>query len=255
LEITEIHSIAGALDRELRLERPFRSPHHTSSYVSIVGGGANVRPGEITLAHRGVLFLDEFPEFDSKTLEALRQPLEEKFVSVSRAKGTARFPANFILVAAMNPCPCGNFGIKGKPCTCSVNQIARYKKKLSGPIIDRIDLWVEVSRVEHETLASKPDKMLNPEIKNRIVEARERQNNRFSKVNGELSAKDLVTMINLKDDVQKILNDSAKLLNISARSYHKLMKVARTIADLENSAEIEKNHILEAISYRPKTVY
>lgn len=261
LEITEIHSIAGTLSAAIITERPFRSPHHTSSYVSIVGGGSNVRPGEITLAHKGVLFLDEFPEFDPKTIEALRQPLEEKYISVSRAKGTAKFPANFILIAAMNPCPCGNFGIKGKPCTCTTSQIARYKKRLSGPITDRIDLWVEVSRVEHEALSEKPKKLENGEIRERIMKARTKQNERFKNlnnkisVNGEMSARDLVTLININEEVKKILNDSARLLNISARSYHKLMKIARTIADLDNSTEISKNHILEAISYRPKIQY
>jgi magnesium chelatase family protein len=159
----------------------------------------------------------------------------------------------------MNPCPCGNFGIKGKPCVCTPTQIARYKKKLSGPIVDRIDLWVEVSRVEHDNLSEKPDKPVNKEIRERIVGAREIQAKRFVnkniKTNGEMSAKDLVLTVNLSEDVKKILNDSAKMLNISARSYHKLMKVARTIADLENSPEIEKNHILEALSYRPKTAY
>lgn len=261
LEITEIHSIAGSLQNYILAERPFRSPHHTSSYVSMVGGGAHVRPGEITLAHRGVLFLDEFPEFDAKTVEALRQPLEEKFISVSRAKGSAKFPASFILVAAMNPCPCGNFGIKGRPCTCSPLQIERYKRKLSGPIMDRIDLWVEVSRVDHEQLAEMPTSEENPAIRKRIKSAREKQAERFKNLNlnintnGEMNAKNLVTTVKLSDEVKKILNDSAKMLNISARSYHRLMKVARTIADLENSYEIEKEHILEALSYRPKIAY
>lgn len=261
LEITEIHSIAGSLDGYIMQERPFRSPHHTSSYVSMVGGGASIRPGEVTLAHRGVLFLDEFPEFDLKSVEALREPMEEKSISVSRAKGSAKFPANFILIAAMNPCPCGNFGVKGKPCTCSPMQIARYKKKLSGPIMDRIDLWVEVSKVEHDALSEAPLKAENPAIKERIYKARETQKERFGKMNrnlitnGEMNAKDLVTSVVLSAEVKKILNDSARMLNISARSYHKLMKVARTIADLEGSQEIGRSHILEAISYRPKVAY
>lgn len=158
LEVTEIHSLSGTLSSEVVLERPFRSPHHTSSYVSLVGGGANPRPGEITLAHKGVLFLDEFPEFDNKTIESLREPLEERVVSVSRAKGTVKFPAHFVLVTAMNPCPCGNFGIKGKSCSCSALQIERYKRKISGPIVDRIDIWTEVSRIEHDKLTEKSEK-------------------------------------------------------------------------------------------------
>ncbi len=260
LEITEIHSIAGALPDSILTERPFRSPHHTSSYVSMVGGGALVRPGEITLAHRGVLFLDEFPEFDAKTMEALRQPLEEKSISVSRAKGSAKFPANFILIAAMNPCPCGNFGIKGRPCTCSPMQIERYKRKLSGPIMDRIDLWVEVSRVDHDQLSEMPEKEENSGLRTRINQAREKQRERFKEnskltTNGDMGGRDLVSIIKLKEEVKNILNESARRLNISARSYHRLMKVARTIADLENSEEIEKEHILEALSYRPKVTY
>jgi magnesium chelatase family protein len=191
----------------------------------------------------------------------LRQPLEEKFISVSRAKGSVKFPANFILIAAMNPCPCGNFGIKGKPCICNPMQIARYKKKLSGPIMDRIDLWVEVSRVDHASLSEAPVEEENSGIKLRINAAREKQKKRFEKstkgilTNGEMSAKDLVSNIYLSDEVKKVLNNSAKMLNISARSYHKLMKVARTIADLDNSIDINAGHVLEAISYRPKVAY
>ncbi|HEY0220908.1 MAG TPA: YifB family Mg chelatase-like AAA ATPase, partial [Candidatus Paceibacterota bacterium] len=158
LEVTSIYSIGGVLDGKLITEAPFRSPHHTASYVSIVGGGSNLKPGEITLAHKGVLFLDEFPEFDKKVLESLRQPLEDREVTVARAKGVAKYPAHFILVATMNPCPCGNYGVKGKECTCSAVNIERYKRKLSGPIMDRIDLWVEVSKVDHEKLTDGREK-------------------------------------------------------------------------------------------------
>jgi magnesium chelatase family protein len=258
LEITEIHSIAGTLNNNLMTDRPFRSPHHTSSYVSMVGGGATPKPGEITLSHRGVLFLDEFPEFDAKTIEAMRQPLEDKVVTVSRAKGTAKFPANFILVAAMNPCPCGNFGIKGKPCICSPRELARYRRKLSGPIIDRIDLWVEVSKIDYDQLSEKrKEESESLPVLKRIVGARKKQLERFktAKTNGEMSAREIVMNIFLADQVKQILNESAKRFDISARGYHKLLKVARTIADLDNSTNIEVNHILEAISYRPKIVY
>jgi magnesium chelatase family protein len=255
LEVTEIHSIAGALGEKLLTERPFRSPHHTASYVAIVGGGASPRPGEITLAHRGILFLDEFAEFETRVVESLRQPLEERFVTVSRARGTIRFPAHFILVAAMNPCPCGNYGIKGKPCICSPSQVERYKKKLSGPIIDRIDMWVEVSKIDHDKLTEKAGLSESLPALVRVIGARSKQKERFgkdAKVNGEMSARDLVTNITLEKEIKDLLNDAARGFNMSARAYHKTIKVARTIADLEGRAEIAKEHILEALSYRPK---
>ena len=259
MEVTEIHSIAGALQEALVTERPFRSPHHTSSYVALIGGGANPRPGEITLAHKGVLFLDEFPEFDNKSIESLREPLEERVVSVSRAKGTVKFPAHFILVTAMNPCPCGNFGIKGKPCICSAMQIERYRRKISGPIIDRIDIWTEVSKVDHERLTEAPSASESLPARQRIIKAREVQNTRFQKAgrksiatNSEMNARDIATIMNITDEVKDILNRSAKSLDLSARSYHKIIKLARTIADLDSSPDITPSHILEAISYRPK---
>lgn len=261
LEVTEIHSIAGALSGDLVLERPFRSPHHTSSYVALVGGGANPKPGEITLAHKGVLFLDEFPEFENRAIEALREPLEERVVSVSRARGTVKFPAHFILVAAMNPCPCGNFGIKGKPCTCSPLQIERYKRKISGPIIDRIDIWTEVSRVDHNRLTEVAQRSESLPTRERIKEAREIQLKRFRGAgrkissNSEMNAKDLTTVVKISEAVKEILNKSARQLDLSARSYHKIIKLARTIADLDRSPEIKPAHILEAISYRPKQQY
>lgn len=260
LEVTEIHSITGALSENLIFQRPFRSPHHTSSYVALIGGGANPRPGEITLAHKGVLFLDEFPEFDKKTIESLREPLEERVISVSRAKGTVKFPAHFILVAAMNPCPCGNFGIKGKPCICSPIQIERYKRKISGPIVDRIDIWTEVSKVDHDKLTEKPGESESEGARTTVLEARKMQAERFRKAgrkistNSEMGARDITTVLNISNEVKEILNRSAKTLDLSARSYHKIIKLARTIADLDSSLEILPNHILEAISYRPKQV-
>lgn len=258
LEVTEIHSMTGALNDNLISERPFRSPHHTASHVAIIGGGSNPRPGEVTLAHKGVLFLDEFPEFENKAIESLREPLEERMVSVSRARGTVRFPAHFLLVAAMNPCPCGNFGIKGKPCICSPLQIERYKRKISGPIIDRIDIWTEVSKVDHEKLTQKSEKSESLPARDRIIQARSVQAKRFREVgrkiatNSEMNARDIASVLKISDEVKEILNRSAKTLDLSARSYHKIIKLARTIADLGLSLEIEPSHILEAISYRPK---
>jgi magnesium chelatase family protein len=250
--------MTGALDGILISERPFRSPHHTASHVAIIGGGSNPRPGEVTLAHKGVLFLDEFPEFENKAIEALREPLEERVVSVSRAKGTVKFPAHFIMVAAMNPCPCGNFGIKGKSCVCSPLQIERYKRKISGPIIDRIDIWTEVSKVDHEKLTEKSQKSESIPARERIIRARGLQAKRFREAerkittNAEMNARDIATIIKISDEVKEILNKSARTLDLSARSYHKIIKLARTIADLDPAMEISTPHILEAISYRPK---
>jgi magnesium chelatase family protein len=258
LEVTEIHSMTGALNDLLVAERPFRSPHHTASHVAIIGGGSNPRPGEVTLAHKGVLFLDEFPEFENKAIESLREPLEERVVSVSRARGTVKFPAHFILVAAMNPCPCGNYGIKGKPCTCSPLQIERYKRKISGPIIDRIDIWTEVSKVDHEKLTEKSGSSESIPARDRIIRARGIQAKRFRDAgrkiatNSEMSARDITLILNISDAVKEILNKSARTLDLSARSYHKIIKLARTIADLDSALEISPAHILEAISYRPK---
>jgi magnesium chelatase family protein len=257
LEVTSIYSIGGMLPNGLIEEAPFRSPHHTASYVSLVGGGANLKPGEVTLAHKGVLFMDEFPEFDKKVLESMRQPLEDREVTVSRAKGSVKYPAHFILVATMNPCPCGNYGVKGKDCTCSAMAIERYKRKLSGPIMDRIDLWVEVSKVEHTKLTDARELHEGTgKIKPRVEKARKLQENRYKKIkiktNGELTSKNLVNLINLSPKVKETLNNSAKQLDLSARSYHRIIKLARTIADLSNSPEISENHILEALQYRPK---
>ena len=259
LEVTSIYSIGGVLTSGLVENPPFRSPHHTASYVSLVGGGANLKPGEVTMAHKGVLFMDEFPEFDKKVLESLRQPLEDRYITVSRAKGSVKYPADFILVATMNPCPCGNYGVKGKECTCSAQNIERYKRKMSGPIIDRIDLWVEVSKVEHQKLTDSRELHEGTKVmKPRVEKARKIQEERYKKAklkiktNGELTARDLVKHILLSDKVKETLNTSAKQLDLSARSYHRIIKLARTIADLEGVLDIAENHILEALQYRPK---
>ena len=259
LEVTSIYSIGGMLSDTLIEHPPFRAPHHTASYVSLVGGGANMNPGEITLAHKGVLFLDEFPEFDVKVLETLRQPLEDRYITISRAKGTVRYPAHFMLVAAMNPCPCGNYGTKGKECTCKANDIERYKRKLSGPIVDRIDLWVEVSKIEYHQLTDGRELHEGTHaMRPRVEQARKIQQDRYAthgiqaRTNAELSSKDLIAHLRLSGSVKELLNKSAKQFDLSARAYHRVIKLARTIADLEASENISENHILEALQYRPK---
>jgi magnesium chelatase family protein len=257
LEVTGIHSIAGVMNGSIIEEPPFRSPHHTSSYVAVIGGGANPRPGEVTLAHRGVLFLDEFPEFDRRVVESLRQPLEERSVSISRAKGSANFPAHFLLVAAMNPCPCGNYGFKGKPCVCAAHEIQKYKKKLSGPIIERIDIWLDVPRIDHEKLSS--NNAAGEEsnvVKSRVKKARllqqKRLNGRNAITNGEMSAKDLAEMVTVSSEGRKTLNSSAESLSLSPRVYHKIIKVAQTISDLDEKEIVDTPQTLEALQYRPK---
>lgn len=257
IEATGIHSAAGTLETELVLNPPFRSPHHTSSYVSLIGGGAWPKPGEITLAHKGVLFLDEFPEFEKRVIEALRQPLEDKVVNVSRAKGSMSFPANFILVAAMNPCPCGNKGSKDKECICNQSSLAKYERKISGPIIDRIDLWLEVPRLRSDKLSSVNREEDSEQVRRRVAEARRIQSQRFAqetfKLNSEMGVKELKIYAPLESSSQKILNNAVDRLNLSARSYHRIIKLARTIADLDQKEKIGDEHLLEALQYRPKT--
>lgn len=255
LEVTGIHSIAGILESEVVTDPAFRSPHHTASYVSIIGGGAVPKPGEVTLAHRGVLFLDEFPEFDKRVLESLRQPLEDRVVHISRAGGSAKFPANFILVAAMNPCPCGFRGSRHKTCTCNPGAIDRYSRKVSGPIMDRIDLWLEVEHIEYDKLSdnASPSAETSAAIRARVEQARTIGYKRFGKANSSLSAKDLES-VRLHKDVQDILNQSAQKLSLSPRAYHRVIKLARTIADLDQKEHIETQHILEALQYRPRSL-
>ena len=258
LEVTSIHSVSGTLKESYVTEPPFRTPHHTSSYVSLVGGGTIPKPGEITLAHRGVLFLDEFPEFERRVIDALRQPLEDRVISVSRARGVGLFPANFTLIAAMNPCPCGNRG-GTKECVCSARDIIRYDRKMTGPIADRIDLWVEVPLLKHEKLGEATGTMeKTKEIRGRVTKARAHQHKRFGKnsrkikLNAEMGAKDIDRYIELDASLRELLNTSAERLKLSPRSYHKVLKVSRTIADLENSKEIGESHLLEALQYRPR---
>ncbi|MCC6290683.1 YifB family Mg chelatase-like AAA ATPase [Candidatus Nomurabacteria bacterium] len=259
LEATGIHSSAGTLGEKLITHPPFRSPHHTSSYVSLVGGGNIPKPGEITLAHRGVLFLDEFPEFDKRVIESLRQPLEDHIIHVARARGSMSFPANFILIAAMNPCPCGNRGLKNKECVCSQAALWRYQRKISGPIADRIDLWLDVGQVDHAKLSDTTTKEESSSVvRERVLHARELQTARFKKTTGklktnsDLGVKELKQFAPLTEPATKLLNDSAKHLDLSARAYHRVIKLARTIADLAGDENISEKHLLEALQYRPK---
>lgn len=260
LEVTTIYSVAGLARGEIISEPPFRSPHHTSSYVAVIGGGTIPKPGEVTLAHRGVLFLDEFPEFDKRVIESLREPMEEGYVSIARAKGTERFPAKFILVAAMNPCPCGYWGDNTRGCVCPPAALLKYQRKISGPILDRIDIAIEVPRIAHKQLAEKHDKNVSAikHMEDRIRSARAHQSKRFSctkhphRLNAEMSVRDIETLVPISEKVRECLNAAAKRLDLSARSYHRTIKLARTIADLDESRFVEERHILEALQYRPK---
>jgi len=258
LDVTAIHSVAGLLHGDMVSEPPIRSPHHTASYVSLVGGGTIPKPGEVTLAHHGVLFLDEFAEFDRRSIDALRQPLEERTVSVSRARGTVTFPAGFILIAAMNPCPCGNFGSADKECVCAPLVLKRYRDKISGPIIDRIDIWLEVPRISHKKLSDTGNAEMTNDIRRRVIRARQiqierfRENKRPIDSNSSMTARDIEKIIKLDDPVTKILNASAEHHGLSGRAYHRVIKIARTIADLEAQENITSQNILEAIQYRPK---
>ncbi|MBC7232717.1 MAG: YifB family Mg chelatase-like AAA ATPase [Chloroflexi bacterium] len=266
LEITKIYSVSGLLpaDQPLITERPFRAPHHTISHAGLVGGGHWPRPGEISLAHRGVLFLDELPEFSQHVLEVLRQPLEDKIVTISRATTTLTFPANFMLVAAMNPCPCGYFGDPVKECTCSPSMITRYRKRISGPLLDRIDIHVEVPRVEYEKLTD--DRLGEPSatIRARIEQAREIQRQRFAGrlggvkgnlpllCNADMGPAEVREYCRLDDSGKSLLRAAMTQLGMSARAFHRILKLARTIADLEGAAEIKTHHLAEAIQYRPR---
>jgi len=259
LEITKIFSVAGYLSRGTSIitKRQFRSPHHSASAVSLVGGGAFPRPGEISLSHRGILFLDEFPEFSRQVLENLRQPLENGSITVSRAQGTLEFPANFTLVAAMNPCPCGNATDPEKLCSCSPTSILRYQAKISGPILDRIDLHIEVPRIKFEHLSGNSAQEKSKTIRERVEKARAIQRKRFdgSKIitNSEMGSEDMKRFCKLGDKSLELMKMAVSRFHLSARSYFRIIKVARTIADLSGSENINPEHIAEAIQYRFKT--
>jgi len=254
LELTKIYSIAGKLASSFISSRPVRSPHHTTSNVALVGGGANPKPGEITLSHRGILFLDEFPEFPRNVLEALRQPLEDGVVTVSRASGSFTFPAKFTLVAAQNPCPCGYLGDSSKQCVCTPSQIFKYQKKVSGPLLDRIDLHVEVPRLPFEKMHNVQPAESSADIKQRVEDVRRVQQKRFgkAKTNSEMNLVEIKQFCAVGQQEEELLKQAMKRYNFSGRSLHRILKVARTIADLAHSEPITATHIAEAIQYRPK---
>jgi magnesium chelatase family protein len=259
LEVTKIYSIAGLLSKEKPLinTRPFRSPHHTSSGVALVGGGKLPKPGEISLAHRGILFLDEFPEFPRVVLENLRQPLEDGKIAISRAQGTLIFPARFTLVASQNPCPCGYYNDPEKKCTCTAIQISKYQKKISGPIIDRIDLHITVPRINFEKLtANNETTESSAQIRERVILAQQAQQKRFAgmniRYNSEMRPQDLKQFCIIDQTSSHLLEKAVAQLHLSARSFHRILKIARTIADLNGKDTIELNHLAEALQYRPQ---
>jgi len=257
LETTKIHSVAGRLSDNdtLMTSRPFRSPHHTISDVALVGGGTHPQPGEISLAHNGVLFLDELPEFKRTVLEVMRQPLEDRVVTISRAKSTVDYPASFMLVSSMNPCPCGYYNHPDKDCLCPPGMVQKYLNKISGPLLDRIDLHVEVTPVGFDELSEKKKGESSSEIRERVINARLIQEERYDKnanvySNSQMSTKQLQEFCSLDTQSQQMLKMAMEKLNLSARAYDRILKVARTIADLENSEIITSEHLAEAIQYR-----
>lgn len=259
LDVTRIYSVAGLLssDTPLICHRPFRAPHHTISHAGLVGGGRWPKPGEISLAHRGVLFLDELPEFDSRSLETLRQPLEgRRQVTISRAMGTLTFPANFILIAAMNPCPCGYYGDPVRECTCSPSMVSRYQRRISGPLLDRFDIHIEVPRVDYEKLTDERLGEPSAPVRSRVEAARERQRQRFAGTgltsNADMGPAEVRQFCIVDEEGKNLLRAAMQQLQMSARAYHRILKVARTIADLVGSECIRTPHLAEAIQYRPR---
>ena len=257
LETTKIHSVLGMLNNgsSLLKTRPFRSPHHTTSYVGLVGGGAYPQPGEISLAHNGVLFLDELPEFKRNVLEVLRQPMEDRVVTIARARQTTEFPANFMLVAAMNPCPCGYYNHPTQECTCQPGTVEKYLNRISGPLLDRIDLHIEVTPVPFEELSKKDAGEKSKTVRERVALARQIQTERFADVpeihsNAQMTAKQIEKYCKLDEECSLLLKSAMDRLSLSARAYDRIRKVARTIADLANSKEIKPEHLAEAIQYR-----
>jgi len=256
LEVTRIYSVTGLLSsgQPLVRERPFRSPHYTISHAGLVGGTQTPRPGEITLSHRGVLFLDELPEFGHSTLDSLRQPMEDRVVTVSRAQGSVTFPSSFMLVGAMNPCPCGHYGDPLHECKCSVSDIIRYRRKLSGPLLDRIDIFIDVPRVDYDKLTADTAGEDSTTVRDRVVAASETQVVRFSgnhaTCNADMSAREVMEFCKLTPRGKQVLETAMRQLHLSARAYHRVLKVARTIADLEEADRIDTPHVAEALQYR-----
>ncbi len=258
IEVSKVYSVAGLLSREnpLLRDRPFRSPHHTISHAGLVGGGSSIRPGEVSLAHRGVLFLDEFPEFSTVALESMREPLESGHVTISRARGSVTFPARFLLVAAMNPCPCGYYGDSLRNCTCPEASVSRYQRRVSGPMMDRIDLFTDVPRVDLKELAGEPSGERSETVRDRVIEARARQSVRLkgsrALTNAEMGPTEVRKHCQeaLAPEAQPLLNTAMQQLGLSARAFHRVLKVARTVADLAGSDRIETVHLAESIQYR-----
>ncbi len=256
IEVTKIHSVAGILDSNVGIVvgRPFRTPHHTATVPALMGGGANAKPGEISLAHNGVLFLDEMPEYQRRTLETLRQPLEDGVAVVSRAKHTLEYPARFMLVASMNPCPCGNLGSKTQECKCTASEIHRYISKLSGPLLDRIDLQIEVDSISYDDFRSDIVNESSKVVKDRVERARKIQRDRYAgtstKTNDEMTNAQVRAYCKLDEIGELLLKNAFARLNLSARASNRVLKVARTIADLEESENINDSHLAEAIQYR-----
>ena len=266
LDVTRIYSVADALPPGTPLirHRPFRAPHHTISHAGLVGGGNWPHPGEISLAHRGVLFLDEFPEFGTRVLEVMRQPMEDKVVTISRAQGALTFPANFQLIAAMNPCPCGNHNDPVKACTCAPSTVTKYQKRISGPLLDRIDIHIEVPRVDYEKLSSDRVGETSASIRGRVQAARDIQIRRYSSTrnsnieslnimcNADMHLAEIRKFCKLDETGENLIRAAMRQLNLSARGYHRILKLARTIADLAGSEAIQTPHLAEALQYRPK---
>lgn len=259
LEVTKIYSISGLLGKQSIIKkRPFRSPHHTTSHIGLIGGSANPKPGEISLSHRGVLFLDEFPEFPRHVLEAMRQPIEDGSVVISRASGRLTFPCRFMLVAASNPCPCGFFQDKTHQCVCTPSQIIKYQKKISGPLLDRIDIHIDVPAVKVEKITQEEDLAEDSNtVRARVRKARGKQLKRFTGrkivANSEMGSRDIREFCKMEHEALEIAKSAIVKLSLSARSFHKIIKISQTIADLEDSETIKKHHVLEALQYRPRT--
>jgi magnesium chelatase family protein len=260
IDVTKIYSVSGLTSKDAPLvtQRPFRAPHYSTSHAGLVGGGRFPHPGEVSLSHRGVLFLDEFPEFNHMALESLRQPLEDKIVTISRAEGSLTFPANFMLVAAMNPCPCGYYGDPVKECKCSSGNITRYQKRISGPLLDRLDIFIDVPRIDYEKLMDNRLAEGSEIVRKRVQAARQIQLQRFAgtkiKSNAEMTAVEVKQYCKIDTTAQNLLRTAMKQLHFTARAFHRTLKLARTIADLDSSETISTNHLAEALQYRQRNI-